>query len=341
MRSTALKKYQKLESPGLWREAPELRRREVVVAFGEASLTLSDPRTDSALSHWSLPAVERLNPGETPALYSPGRDALETLELDDALMIAALETVRGAIAAERPKPGRLRGQLFLLGTTVVLLLAGSFLPGALVRHTAAMVPLSMRLSIGQMALADLGRVTGPPCADPSGQAALDRLALRLFGPTAPQLRILPDGTALASHLPGNIITLHRSLIEGRSGPEVAAGFAIAEATRAAAADPLQPLLRHAGLRATFGLLTSGRLAASDIEGYGAELMTATPAVLAAEPLLAAFAQAGVPSTPYARALDPSGEAVLALIEADPFAKEAPRPLMPDGDWISLQAICAE
>lgn len=49
----------------------------------------------------------------------------------------------------------------------------------------------------------------------------------------------------------------------------------------------------------------------------------------------------MPSTPYARALDPSGETVLALIEADPFAKEAPRPLMPDGDWISLQAICAE
>ena len=91
MRSTALKKYQKLESPGLWREAPELQRREVVVAFGEASLTLSDPRTDSALSHWSLPAVERLNPGETPALYSPGRDALETLELDSSVTEAKVD----------------------------------------------------------------------------------------------------------------------------------------------------------------------------------------------------------------------------------------------------------
>mgnify|MGYP006205154343 CR=1 FL=1 len=74
MRSTALKKYQKLESSGLWREAPELQRREVVVAFGEASLTLSDPRTEAALSHWSLPAVERINPGELPALYAQNRD---------------------------------------------------------------------------------------------------------------------------------------------------------------------------------------------------------------------------------------------------------------------------
>jgi hypothetical protein len=41
---TALKKYQKLESSGLWRDAADAQRREVVVAFGEASLILSDPR---------------------------------------------------------------------------------------------------------------------------------------------------------------------------------------------------------------------------------------------------------------------------------------------------------
>jgi hypothetical protein len=69
---TALKKYQRLESPGLWRDTPEAQRREVVVAFREASLVLSDPRTELALSHWSLPAVERLNPGTLPALYGPG-----------------------------------------------------------------------------------------------------------------------------------------------------------------------------------------------------------------------------------------------------------------------------
>ncbi len=39
MRSTALKQFTKLESTGLWREAPELQRREVIVNFGEASLT--------------------------------------------------------------------------------------------------------------------------------------------------------------------------------------------------------------------------------------------------------------------------------------------------------------
>ncbi|SEN61262.1 hypothetical protein SAMN04488103_10678 [Gemmobacter aquatilis] len=341
MRSTALKKYQKLESSGLWREAPELQRREVVVAFGEASLTLSDPRTETALSHWSLPAVERINPGELPALYAPGRQALETLELEDPTMIAALETVRSAVASERPKPGRLRGQLLLGGTLLVVLLAAAFLPGALIEHTATMVPAAMRQNIGQVALNDLSRVTGAPCADPSGQAALDRLAIRLFGEDPPQLRVLPDGAALAMHLPGRIITLNRSLIEQENGPEVASGFALAEAARAAASDPLVPLLRHAGLRATFTLLTTGQLDPAAIEGYGAELLLQRPLTLAAEPLLDQFEAAGVPATPYARALDPTGEATLALIEADPFAKGTPGPILADGDWISLQAICAE
>lgn len=84
---TALKQYERLESIGLWRDDPEAQRREVLVRFGEATLVLSDPRSEVALSHWSLPAVERRNPGVLPALYAPGDDALETLEIDDTDMI--------------------------------------------------------------------------------------------------------------------------------------------------------------------------------------------------------------------------------------------------------------
>ena len=138
---------------------------------------------------------------------------------------------------------------------------------------------------------------------------------------------------------GDVEALHP--LRQQDGPEVVSGFALAEAARAAASDPLVPLLRHAGLRATFTLLTTGQLDPAAIEGYGAELLLQRPLTLAAEPLLEQFEVAGVPATPYARALDPTGEAVLALIEADPFAKGTPGPILTDGDWISLQAICAE
>jgi len=338
---TALLKYQRLECFGLWRDAPEAQLREVLVNFREASLILADPKTESALSHWSLPAVERLNPGEFPALYAPGKDALETLELDDAEMIGALETVRGALAQARPRPGILRGS-FLLGGMALVLVAGLvLLPDVLVEHTASVVPSATRAEIGRAALADLSRVTGAPCSDPAGQATLNALAAQLFGTAPPHLYILRDGPAKSVHLPGNIIGLHRALIETNDSGEVVAGYALAEAARAEIADPLIPLLDHAGLRATFGLLTTGALEAGAVQDYAETLLLEPQIAVPDEDLLARFAAASVPSTPYAYAVDPSGESVLGLIEADPFATGAPRAVLADGDWIALQSICAD
>ncbi|MEO0773689.1 MAG: hypothetical protein AAFZ04_10955, partial [Pseudomonadota bacterium] len=48
---------------------------------------------------------------------------------------------------------------------------------------------------------------------------------------------------------------------------------------------------------------------------------------------------GISATPYAYALDLTGEKTLGLIEADPFATSAPEPVMNDADWLRLQAIC--
>ncbi|MDP3959958.1 MAG: hypothetical protein Q8Q26_07845 [Pseudorhodobacter sp.] len=338
---TALKKYQRLESPGLWRDAPEAQRREVVVGFGEASLVLSDPRTEVALSHWSLPAVERLNPFETPALYAPGSAAIETLEIEDADMIAALETVRGALARARARPGRLRGAV-VLGMLVLLAGAAVFwLPDALERHAAAVIPAATRVGIGHLALADLARVTGAPCGGPAGQRALNSLSQRVFGDNPPQLVVLRAGGVAALHLPGPIVALDRALIESDAGPDVVAGFALAEIARAETLDPMIALLRHAGLRATLRLLTVGALPADAVAGYG-EILLGTP-VLAVDDtiLLARFTAAGLASSRYAYAVDPSGETTLGLIEADPFRTDPPRPVLADGEWISLQAICSE
>ncbi|MDT8854252.1 hypothetical protein RNZ50_04205 [Paracoccaceae bacterium Fryx2] len=338
---TALKKYLKLESNGLWRDAPEAQRREVLVSFGEATLVLSDPRSEDALSHWSLPAVERLNPGEMPALFAPGADADETLEIDDPVMIAALDTVRGALAAARPHPGRLRNSVLIGSTSLVLALALFWMPGKLVEQTALVVPPATRTEIGLMALDDLRRVTGAPCAGDLGQRALDALSERLFGSPKPLILVLRDGQSPALHLPGQIVLVNRALLEDHDGPEVLAGYALSEMARNAEEDPLLPLLRHAGLTATFRLLTTGVLSPDAVAGYAEVILRQTREPLDAGLLLPRFEAAGVPSTPYAFALDPSGESVLPLIEADPFRSGAPRPVMADGDWVSLQAICSE
>lgn len=338
---TALKKYQKLECPGLWRPTPEAQRRDVSVKFGESTLVLTDPRSDLALTHWSLPAVERLNPGQLPAIYGPGADAEETLELDERDMIAALDTVRGALEAALPHPGRLRNRVALGLTVSVVLLAVFWMPGALVSHTVSVVPPATRAAIGQMALADLTRLTGAPCADPFGQRALATLAGRVLGPDPGAVLILRDGLAGPLHLPDRQILLPEALVAAQDGPEPLAGFLLAERARAEADDPLIPLLQHAGSTATFRLLTTGVLPESAVAGYAEVLLQSEPASLADDDLLTRFATADISSTPYAYALDPTGETVLSLIEGDPFRAGSPRPVLADGDWVSLQGICAE
>lgn len=350
-RVTALSKYQRLESQGIWRETPEAQRRDVIVSFGEASLVLSDSRSETALTHWSLPALIRMNPGEMPALFTPGPEALETLELDDEDMIGAIETVRGVIESHRPRPGRLRHILIVGCLLAAVLLAVFWLPGALIHHTAQMVPASKRHQIGEMALADLTRVTGPRCTGHPGTQALAKLTDRLFPEGGVQIVVVPGGPVRATHLPGGIIVLRRDLIEGFDGPDVAAGYILAERARAAQADPLLGLLNWAGLGATVRLLTTGQMTPGALHGYGVALLRATrqappPSERA---LIARFRAEGLPITPYAKALQSAkppapGTAAEAaqLIAADPFAKgPPPPPLISDDSWVGLQGICDE
>jgi hypothetical protein len=45
------------------------------------------------------------------------------------------------------------------------------------------------------------------------------------------------------------------------------------------------------------------------------------------------------SSPYAYALDITGETVLPLIEADPRRALGSREVLKDADWVRLQGIC--
>lgn len=338
---TALKKYQRLECSGLWRETPQDQRREVLVRFGEATLILSDPKSDTAISHWSLPAVERTNPGSSPAIFGPGSDSTEQLELTDPEMISALTSVHDAVQAAIAKPGRLRTVLLATASLAILGLGLFWVPGALVAHTAAVVPLAKRAEIGQRALDDLTRLTGTPCDNQLGLRALAGVAERVFGPVnTPILYVMPSGVTHALLLPGDVIVLPRALVESPAGPEAAAGAALVEGLRNRRQDPMIPLLTHAGLRATFQLLTTGDLPDASFSGYGEAVLAAPPTALPDTAVLAGFKAAQIPSTPYALAVDPGGKAAATLIEDDPYKGLSPTPLVPDGDWLALQSICA-
>jgi hypothetical protein len=303
MTLTALKQYQRLECAGLWQDTEDAQRRDVIVSIGETSLVMRDPRNEQVVAHWSLPAILRKKPSTVPALYQPGPEAGELLELSDPDMIAALETVQKEIAAARPQPGRLRGAILLFFGILIGGGVVTWLPDALRNHTASVVPPSVRAEIGQMAYDDIVRLTGTPCNEPQAQAALAGLSSQLSREVSPPiLLVLREGLAGSGQLPGDIILLPPALITGEDGPQALAAAIAGEIEVAKATDPLLPILSHAGLRATFTLLTTGSLPTEALHGYGERFLRNSGAVATS-------------------------------------TAELPEPLMPDADWIALQAIC--
>ncbi|MEX0285539.1 MAG: hypothetical protein AB3N23_13100 [Paracoccaceae bacterium] len=334
---TALREYQRLEATGLWRPTPADQRREVVVSVGDATLTITNSN-NQALTHWSLAAVERVNPGQSPAIYAPDGDPGETLELaeDEAEMIAAIERLRHAVERARPRPGRLR--LFSGVTAVLAVLAITIfvLPDALVTHTVSVVPEIKRKEIGADLVARITRVTGQACDTGDARAAVNRLESRTG---ADQIVVLENGFTDSRHLPGGIILLNKALIEDFEDPAVMAGYVLSERVRSLKTDPLRHLLDASGPLAAFRLLTTGTLDQKTLDDYAAFVLTEDRAPVDEPALLNAFSAIGVPSTPYAYARDVTGETVLGLIEADPMAGRDPEPVLPDRDWILLQNIC--
>ncbi|MFC3615703.1 hypothetical protein ACFORG_18260 [Lutimaribacter marinistellae] len=334
---TALKQYQRIEATGLWRPAPDEQRREVVISIGEATLTISD-FNDRALTHWSLAAIERQNPGAFPALYHPDGDNGETLEIDksETMMIEAIDRLQDAVRRARPHPGRLRWISVAATVSLVLALLTFWMPGALQRHAVSVVPPIKRQEIGETVLDRIERVSGQACTSEETTGALARLAQRTG---VRRIVILPDGVPDSLHLPGGIVLLNRELIEDHEDPAVAAGHVLAERARAETFDPLAELLSHAGIGASFRLLTTGALTPEILDRYAERVLAQARPDLSDEALLSVFGQAAIPSSPYAYARDITGETVLPLIEADPMAGRTLEPVLPDRDWVLLQTIC--
>lgn len=338
---TALTDFQRLEAQGSWRAAPDAPLREVIVSLGEATLILSDPKTEQPLSHWSLPAVVQMNPGALPAIYAPGAaGADETVAIDDPLMIQAINRVQGAIASHRAYRGRLRGVLLVLVILAVFGWLIFWLPGALIAHAARIAPPAQARDIGMAILADLERESGAICSRESGQAVLNWLAPRLLGPDA-VVRVVPGPLGGARRLPGDVYVIGSDLLRTAPGPEAAAAHLIAARLAVADQDLRQAAVHHAGLLASVRLMTLGYLPQAAMQGFGAAMLLSPVPRPADADLLAALAERGIPADPYARTIDPTGQTVMPLIEGDPFRNAPPaRPLLTDEQWLALQQICA-
>lgn len=333
---TVLAEYQRLESEGLWRATREAQLRDVIVSIGEATLTIAVPN-GTALTHWSLPAIVRQNQGETPAVYSPGRDPSETLEIADPEMVEAIERVLSAIG-RRPRDANWTSRGVRLAIIAAALAGLVFwLPGAVTDYAASLVPDNARAQIGEDLLAESERVAGAPCSSPSGDRALARLTGRLFPGTPVRLVILPSTLETTSRLPGGTILLGHTLVEDHETPEVVAGYAIAEYLRWREGSTLGELLEARPFMASLALLSTGHLRKSDLDRMAEWMVVKPPAPVSDAALLAAMNERQVASAPYAYAVDISGERTAELIRGSGETQM----ILDDNDWVALQLICGE
>lgn len=334
---TVLAKYQRLEAEGVWRADPEAQRRDVIVSIGDATITIGSAN-GTALTHWSLPAMDRLNPGERPAIYRPGEESPETLEITEPEMIDAVETVLKTIQRgnRRQKPAQ---NFLTIGIGLAILVAAAiWLPGAVIRYTASLVPDVVRTTIGTQLLAEMDRVAGMPCAAPFGVRALDMLETRLFDGSTTQLAVLPSALKDTAHLPGGTILIAHTLVEDFETPEVVAGYVLAEDLRRTNEDPLARVLEFAGVRAALALLSQGKVPEASLKRMAEGVISMPQADVADADLIARLNAAAISGEAYAYARDFSGDTTTALLQAGATTAQ---PILEDGDWIALQRICEE
>jgi len=337
---TALTRYQKLESPGVWHQSPESPRRNVHVSLGEATLVITD-KSDMALSHWSLAAVVRINSGATPAIYAPGPDDDERLELTDPLMIEAIDTVRRALVRRGPRGGAVRALVSFCLLAGAVAAGVLWLPDALVTHTAEVLPDATRQELGSRLLQAMAPYDGEVCTDDEGAQALRSLQIRLFGTRSPwDLRVVPKGPAVITPLPGGVVLIGDALLSQANGPDAVAGHLIAATLRAELYNSTQDLLAHAGLIATVQLLTTGSISDGAIETEAHWLANQhDQPPLPVDTLIDRFRTAEVSAHDYGMTAVPGGAPWQAVIDADPFPKGSPKPLLTDDNWLRLQGIC--
>ena len=331
---TALQQYQRLETTGLWRASEDAQRRDVTVSFGDATLVISD-QAGRALTHWSLPAIEKVSVAPSGTIYAPAQDATETLELSDATMLDAIETVRKALSRQKPKPGRVRATGRVAVAAGMLGLAVFWLPGALRNQTLAVVTQTKRIEIGATVLGHMQFQNGLACRTPSGLVALKQLHRRVFGTAAAgQIVVLPGDSVGAVNLPGGIIAITQAVLRVSDDPAVPAGFVIAAHARTQNSDPLGTILDGAGLRDTMRLLTTGQLSDDALQSFASELQFSETTALPLETLVAAFEAADVSAMGFAASTGRSD-----LSDADPMQGRTTVPVLPDSAWVSLQGIC--
>ena len=330
-----LSDFQRLETHGVWRDSASDPGRLVVALLNEKSLTFVSTN-NRPLTHWSIEAVRRINPGEIPALFTPDEEGHERIEFTDELFVSILQELIDPKPEETDTaeplrwPGRAVAAALVAAVCCGLFLASDRIAGGL----AGLIPAAKRLEIGERIFTHLTEIAGPECQSVSGNNALSVLERRLFvgGKSVRVIRGMPQDTA---HLPGNILVLSSAVLDRNSQTAAVAGHLLEEYLRAGQADSMTELLRFAGFVAAVKLAFRDSIDDAALRRFAGTLISGQPAKVSESALLEQFQRARFPSSPFARATGSLG----LLVARDPYKGKSFRSLLNDSAWFDLKGIC--
>lgn len=349
---TALDQYQRLEAVALWRSSPDEDPREVVVSFGNATLTLMSME-EEPWGHWSLAALEELGSDEHGLVLTPDPDCQETLSLDDRDMISAIRAVRGDAQREIVERRRIKllapTLLFLVVLIGAVLLArqpiATFLMQRVDDVTWERVAIALATDRMQADDARFCRVNGSAGLRTSrGHPLLLRIHGRL-DPGATAIRpVLArfDGPPVLS-LPGALVLLNANAVDLSDQPEQIAGLlALAQAR-------YDLKLDRQVVTQTLGLIGTVRLAASEVlpRARHDDVLEALISAGLRDPqadsaALRLLTAAQLPSLPVSLLLNEYGapRARIETLQAgDSIGPAVYTPALDDADWLRLKAAC--
>lgn len=254
-RTTALGRYSLLEAEGEYFDGQTARPMEVIVKFGESSLTLFS-LDDTPITHWALASIRAIDGAvDDDALrLTPDMDGDERLTVRDPAMIDAIRAVCSDLHRPYHAPGS-RRRIALWGAAAVgaVALIVLVLVPSLAERLAPMIPVAQEEKLGAAVTRNIVRLHGGAdaiCDAPEGRAALDRMVARLtrhvdsYVPLKVQVVDVDVPNAFAA--PGGHIVLFRGLISQASGPEEVAGVLAHEMGHVVRRDPTRSVLRTAG-----------------------------------------------------------------------------------------------
>jgi hypothetical protein len=254
-------------------------------------------------------------------------------------MLEALLKVRKAIDRSRPHPGRLRLILAVSSVMVVSVVSALWGPQAVISYASKVLPEVKRIQLGDALALRIGQLAGPYCSSPEGSRTAEKLVARLNTPARLSLSVLPGQRSRPIALPGGKVVLFENMVTAYDDPAVTAGHVLFALAASQNNDPVRLYLEQAGPLISLGLIASNDLSEAQIDQL-AKIALSQPAIPAPRTaLLNLFAKAEISVSPFARTL--SGAKAQDLTAQDPFPTGSPYPVLADGAWLGLKAICSD